>query len=209
MSDPRYELHPLQLLADQWDEFYSLPRDEARRRMRLFRSVISARVAQLEVVVRSDPAFASWRADRSRASLDPLSEWMCGHVHLVRSERTSVDVWLFGPPPPGLVRWGTADWATRDLDSILVDLTVYAAEVLRGLDATTKWELDRWNLPRLTAKRLGFGERPWQNLFHILGQWLEGTRPAPSLGRYVDCILLLPPRRSGPDAPVPSGVPRW
>lgn len=207
MSDPRYELHPLQLLADQWDEYYGLPRDEARRRMRLFRSVIPARIAQLEVVVRSDPAFASWRADRSRASLDPLSEWMRGHIY---GNGSAMGVWMLGTPPSDLLRGRRApEEASRTVDSILVDLMVHTAEVLRQLDATTKWELDKCNLPRLTAKRLGFGVRPWQNLYHALGHWLEGTRPAPSLGRYVDYILLLPPRLSGPDSPIPFGVPCW
>ena len=118
-------------------KFWTMPKDELRTYYRWFLVEIPERIPELEKAVSETPGYEHWRAEGTRSSLDPLSEWFVGQVETrPRTPEELAEMKGESPFPIDI----EPDELTNRTFSLAMDIGMYLSQVLMKNLPGLRWE---------------------------------------------------------------------
>ena len=118
-------------------KFWTMPKDELRTYHRWFLEEIPERIPELEKAVSETPGYEHWRAEGTRSSLDPLSEWFVGQVETrPRTPEELAEMKGESPFPIDI----EPDELTNRTFSLAMDIGMYLSQVLMKNLPGLRWE---------------------------------------------------------------------
>lgn len=168
---------------------------------------IPERREQLEVLVRCTPEFASWVADYSLASLEPLGVWAKAHIPTRAPTKADGPLWRISPEcpvPSEMLVMPEVPFLITDFGrSIVIDIGIYMAEIIRRSDPCWTWATCRdagrgWvesthHCPIISwiGRTKGGAFSPFFEGSACMNRILEGDKPTRQLREFVELKISM------------------